>query len=270
MSKVILLTGATDGIGLATAEKLVAAGHHLLIHGRSESKLKSVEENLKALNKGSVESFCADLSDFADIERLRATITKKFSHIDVLINNAGIYKTDKPLTKNNLDIRFVVNTVAPYMLTKGLLPIMSQSGRIINLSSAAQAPVDLDALVGKKHIEEQFNVYAQSKLALVMWSRHLAAQPSENMPDIISINPGSLLASKMVKEGFGIEGNDLNIGADILVKASSSRDFSNVSGQYFDNDSGRFSDPHVFALDKNNCELLVNRIEDLIKQIQTN
>lgn len=270
MSKVILLTGATDGIGLVTAEKLVAAGHHLLIHGRNENKLKSVEGKLKALNNGSVNSFCADLSDFSDIENLLTAITKKFSHIDVLINNAGIYKTDKPLTKNNLDIRFVVNTIAPYILTKRLLPLMNQSGRIINLSSAAQAPVDLDALAGKKHIEEQFNVYAQSKLALIMWSRHLAAQPSANKPDIISINPGSLLASKMVKEGFGIEGNDLNIGADILVKASNSKDFANMSGQYFDNDSGRFSDPHVFALDKNNCELLVNRIEDLIKQIQTN
>jgi len=207
MSKVILLTGATDGIGLTTAEKLVSQGHQLLIHGRNREKLKTVEEKLSALNLGpvtsSIKSYRADLSDFSQINTLAKTLINDHSHIDIIINNAGIYKTPNPITQDNLDSRFVVNTFAPYLLTKHLLPLMNKTGRVINLSSSAQAPVDLEALIGKHHIEETFNVYAQSKLAITMWSRHLALTLGNNKPMIIAVNPGSLLASKMVKEGLG-------------------------------------------------------------------
>ena len=95
------------------------------------------------------------------------------------------------------------------------MPIIDASGVILNVSSAAQAPVDIEAL-------EQFRAtgdmeaYAQSKLAITDWSRYLANELTDG-PSVISVNPGSLLATKMVKEGFGDEGKDLSIGADILV-----------------------------------------------------
>ncbi|MFY0641714.1 MAG: SDR family NAD(P)-dependent oxidoreductase [Bermanella sp.] len=264
MSKKILLTGATDGIGLLTAKKLVSLGHDVLIHGRNLEKLKAVEEDLKSLEAGSVESFQADLSDFKDIKKLINEITSQHKHIDIIINNAGIYKTNTPITKDNLDVRFVVNTFAPYLLTKKLLPLMNSDGCVVNLSSAAQAPVDFNAMKGRNTISDQFSAYAQSKLALTMWSRHLALELAENGPAIIAVNPGSLLASKMVKEGFGVAGNDLNIGADILIKLALSQEVKASSGLYFDNDLGGFSNPHVDALSTKKCAAVVKAMDDIL------
>lgn len=266
MSKKILLTGATDGIGLITAEKLITLGHTVCIHGRNEGKLQQVKTKLDALNAGKVISYCADLSDLKAVDNLANTVLEHHTHIDVIINNAGIYKTPNPITKNNLDVRFVVNTLAPYLLTKKLLPLLDNTGRVINLSSAAQEPVDIDALTGNSHLKEQFSAYAQSKLAITMWSRHLADTLGKNSPMIIAVNPGSLLASKMVKEGFGIAGKDINIGADILIRISLSDEFDNKSGQYFDNDRGEFSKPHPDALDNNKCQALVIAMEGLLAQ----
>jgi NAD(P)-dependent dehydrogenase (short-subunit alcohol dehydrogenase family) len=107
--------------------------------------------------------------------------------------------------------------------------------------------------------------YAQSKLALTMWSFALAEELSKNKSMIVALNPGSLLGSKMVKEGFGIQGKDLFIGAEILVRASLSEEFTNASGKYFDNDIGKFSTPHLDALDKEKCKAVVSVLEDLVK-----
>ncbi len=84
---------------------------------------------------------------------------------------------------------------------------------------------------------DDMGAYAQSKLAITMWSR-IMAEKLKDGPMIVAVNPGSLLASKMVKEGFGVAGNDLSIGADILTRATLSDEFANASGKYFDNDSG--------------------------------
>lgn len=261
MVKTILLTGATDGIGFETAKKLVANGHNLLIHGRSPAKLNQVLDQLNQLSgAGEVEGYLADLSDLSAVATLAAEVKANQSHIDVLINNAGIFKTPNPITANGQDIRFVVNTLAPYLLTQQLMPLMNSSSRVVNLSSAAQAPVDLDALSGKKLIGEEFSAYAQSKLAITIWSREMAKTEG---PAVIAVNPGSLLASKMVKEGFGVVGKDLSIGADILIRAALSDEFASASGKYFDNDSGQFADPHPEVFDP----VKVRKVMDIIQQL---
>ncbi len=257
MKKTILLTGATDGIGLATAQKLVTLGHHVLIHGRNEEKLSSTKAQLLSLEKGAVDSYRADLSDFSRVAAMAGAIANDFKQIDVIINNAGVYKTNTPITEYGQDLRFAVNTLAPYLLSTRLVSSLAEGGRVINLSSAAQAPVELDALQGKYPIQDPFNAYSQSKLAITMWSRHLAQVYGKDGPIIVAVNPGSLLASKMVKEGFGIPGKDINIGADILVKASVSDTFARSSGLYFDNDIGDFSAAHPDTQDKNKCEKLI-------------
>ena len=166
MTKKILLTGATDGIGLVTARKLIEQGHHVLIHGRNATKLAAVEQELAAMHVGVVESYLADLSNMADVLAMAQAVAQKHNQIDVLINNAGILKTPQTMTADGLDIRFVVNTLAPYLLTQKLLPLMGDAGRVVNLSSAAQAPVNLDALNGKVPLHDDMAAYAQSKLAI--------------------------------------------------------------------------------------------------------
>ncbi|MBU2867564.1 SDR family NAD(P)-dependent oxidoreductase [Pacificibacter marinus] len=243
MTKTILITGSTDGIGLLTAQTLVAEGHVVLLHGRNAAKLEAAAKTIA----GPVEQYLADLSDMADVHALASAIRAKHSQIDVVINNAGILKVPNPVTKGGYDLRFMVNAIAPYVLTRELLPIIAKDGRVVNLSSAAQAPVDLDALHGRRQLSDM-DVYAQSKLALTIWSREMAKTLPDG-PAIIAVNPGSLLASKMVKEGFGIAGNDLSIGANILRDAALDASFAKASGAYFDNDSQLFAQPHAAALD---------------------
>lgn len=267
MSKTILLTGATDGIGLETAKKLIVAGHHLLLHGRNPDKLAAVQGELAALDPDArLETYVADLSNLAEVEALAEAIAQQHEHLDVVINNAGIFRTSETLTPAGLDVRFVVNTLAPYLLTQKLSPLLDQTSRVVNLSSAAQAPVDLQALAGRSRLEAMA-AYSQSKLALTMWSFYLANQYQQRSPHgpmVVAVNPGSLLASKMVKEGFGVAGNDLSIGADILVRAALSAEFADANGKYFDNDAGRFNTPHTDALNATKCESLIQAIEALL------
>lgn len=267
MRKTILITGATDGIGFETAKIFAASGHYLLLHGRSESKLAAAKEKLLALNKDvEIEVYRADLSNLIAVRSLASDIKQNHSKLDVLINNAGVFKIPNPVTDDGYDQRFIVNTVAPYLLTKLLLEIIPVSGRVINLSSAAQAPVDLEAFSGRKNLSDS-NAYAQSKLGITMWSFALANSTESHGVGIIAVNPASFLASKMVKEAYGAQGHDLSIGARILVRAALNEDFAEASGRYFDNDSGDFAAPHRDALDASKNEALISAIDELIEKL---
>ncbi len=261
--KTILLTGATDGIGLETAKQLVSQGHQILLHGRSQEKLRDAVSTLRTIDsKSKIQTYCADLSNFKHINSMLEEIVKQHQKIDVIINNAGVLKAPKTITVDGLDLRFVVNTFAPYIITKKLLPLLASDGRIINLSSAAQAPIDLDAMAGKRVLNDDFQAYAQSKLAITIWSQQMATQLTPNQV-IVAVNPGSMLASKMVKEGFGVQGNDLKVGADILIKAALSDEFAEASGRYFDNDSKRFALPHPDAQNETKCLQVMSDVNSI-------
>lgn len=266
MQKTILITGSTDGIGLETAKILVSQGHHLLLHGRNPQKLNKVEKMLSELpGSGRVESYLSDLSYMADVEALAVAVAARHSKIDGLINNAGVYNSANIVTKDGLDLRFAVNTIAPYLLTQRLVHLLGYSGRVVNLSSAAQAPVDLNALLGKSNLSDGM-AYAQSKLALTMWSRDMALSLKDKGPAVIAVNPASMLGSKMVKEAYGVAGADLSIGADILCRAALSDEFADASGKYFDNDIGQFASPHPDALDPKKTQELVSVIETILAE----
>ena len=261
MTKTILITGATDGIGLATATELISRGHRVLIHGRSAAKLEATAKAFTTASRvGPVQAYRADLSVMSEVESLAEAVAARHESLDVLINNAGVFKVPSPVTPEGLDVRFVVNTFAPAVLTRKLLPLLNASGRIVNLSSAAQAPVDLDAMAGRKKLAD-FDAYAQSKLALTMWSRALAQELGDAGPVVLAVNPGSLLATSMVKEAFGSARSDVSVGVDILVRAALSDEFAGASGQYFDNDAGRFADPHPDALDVRKSKPVVECID---------
>lgn len=260
MSKTILITGATDGIGLETAKRLLPLGHTLLLHGRSEKKLEALATTLNAPEQ--IDTYIADFSDLSAVKAMADSIAEKYSHLDVIINNTGVLKIAQPKTLDGFDVRFVVNTFAPHVLTSKLMPLMNKQSRVVNVSSAAQSPVDIAFLQGQKQVQaDDLAIYAQSKLAITMWSNYMANRQTENHPLFVAVNPGSLLASKMVKEGFGMEGKDIGIGADILIRAAVSDEFEQSNGLYFDNDLGAFADPHADALDSSKCEQVVSAIQ---------
>ncbi len=264
MKKNILITGATDGIGLETAKMLATGGHSLMLHGRSEEKLKKAKDEVCAVNADAViKTYVSDFADLNSVKRMAQDILKENSSIDVIINNAGVFvEGGNPLTKDGYDLRFSVNTIAPYVLTKILLPAMNTDGRVVNLSSAAQATVDFASLANHRVFSAN-DGYAQSKLAITMWSMSLA-ETHPSGPIFIAVNPKSFLGSKMVKVAYGREGYDLRIGADVLCRAAISDEFADANGKYFDNDYGVFSDPHPFAMEECNRKKLIEILEVIL------
>ena len=258
--KVILITGATDGIGRETAHALAAKGHRLLVHGRGAEKLAAVAEETGGA------PFQADLSDMDAVRALAdavaAAVTDGTGRLDVLVNNAGVLKLPDPRLPSGLDARFAVSTLAPYLLTKRLLPLMGPGARVVNLSSAAQAPVDFAALRGERDLRDM-EAYAQSKLALTAWTAALARGLGPDGPVVVAVNPGSLLATRMVREGFGASGNDVRIGVDILVRAALSDAFAEATGRYFDNDAGAFGPPHPDADDPAKADAILRAVDEM-------
>ncbi len=259
--KTILLTGATDGIGLATAKMLAPMGHRLLLHGRDISKLEKVRAELSSLTEN-VEIFAADLAVLTELGELAAELGKKFKAIDVIINNAGVFMVENSRTPDGLDARFAINTIAPYVLTKKLLSVLTAESRVVNLASAAQAPVNFAALAHYTPLSPD-DAYAQSKLALIMWSLEMAKNYPHG-PMVVAVNPKSFLGSKMVQEAYGRKGYDLTIGADILVRAALSLEFAAANGKYYDNDIEAFASPHPFALNENNRLKLISFLDGFL------
>ena len=266
MKKNIFITGSTDGIGKLTALNLAKKGHQLFIHGRNSEKVfNTVNELKKTSNNENIFGFTADFSNLNQVIDLAKSIKKEVKNIDVLINNAGIFKSSDKIDVN-LDVRFVVNYLAPYTFTEHLIPILkkSTSPRIINLSSAAQTSVDLEALKGNASLSTQES-YAQSKLALTMWSFNLAK--IEKDITVIAVNPGSLLNTKMVKEAYGNHWSSADKGANILTDLALSENITELSGSYFDNDRGSFGRAHNDAYDQQKTETLIRTTEELLASI---
>lgn len=266
MAKTIIITGSTDGIGKLTALKLAKEGHIIYVHGRSETKVNSVvAEIIKTSKNKNIKGFVADFSDLEAVKKLANQIKTEIPKIDILINNAGIFKNSISQTKEGLDIRIVVNYLAPYILTQTILPNIkkSEEPRIINLSSAAQASVSEGVLKGYEKVSYN-NSYAQSKLALTMWSLHLAKKEANIV--VIAVNPGSLLNTKMANEAYGQHWSSAEKGVNILHDIALSEEYKNDSGKYFDNDKGDpkgyFSLAHADAydIDKTNKLLEITNI----------
>ncbi len=266
--KRILITGATDGIGLETAKSFAKQGYSLILHGRNAQKLEEIKKIFLQNNSSlEIDLYQADFSNLKAVHKMAEKLVSDGKVIDVLINNAGIYTLpeEESITNDNLDIRFEVNTIAPYILTNKILPLLAKDGRVINLASAAQAPVDFNALQNKDMLMplDADMAYAQSKLALMMWTMEMAEEAKKFSSErvFVSVNPKSFLGSKMVRQAYGRQGFNLKIGADILYDAALSEEFKYANGMYFDNDYASFSNPHPFAQDKAKRTILIKILD---------
>ncbi|MEO1051394.1 MAG: SDR family NAD(P)-dependent oxidoreductase [Bacteroidota bacterium] len=264
--KTILITGSTDGIGKLAAIKLAKDGHQMLLHGRNNEKLQRTVSEIKASsNNENIVGFTADLSDFTSVKKMIAGLSDEVYKIDVLVNNAGVFKSSVRSTQGGLDLRFAVNYFAPYLLTHDLITLLKKSSapRVINLSSAAQSSVSITALKGEETISEQ-EAYAQSKLALTMWSFHLSQK--FDFLNVIAVNPGSLLNTRMVQEAYGQYWSSADKGANILHELAISSLYSTSTGKYFDNDKGAFGKAHIDAYDEEKIAMLISETEKILNK----
>ncbi|MEM1408602.1 MAG: SDR family NAD(P)-dependent oxidoreductase [Bacteroidota bacterium] len=265
MTKKIVITGSTDGIGKLAAFQFAKAGHHVCIHGRSTEKVDTVISEIKSEFAMEASGVVGDLSSFGSLKKLAEDISSNLPVIDVLINNAGVFHSPKVQNEEGLDLRFMVNYLAPYYLTQELKPLLekSEKPRVLNLSSAAQSPVSPEILSGERQGAVQ-ETYAQSKLALTMWTFEFARL----YPKIVTIavNPGSLLNTKMVQEAYGQYWSSADKGADILFDLAVNEVHENNSGKYFDNDRGVFAKAHSEAYSVSKTDALISMTEKILKQ----
>ena len=240
----ILITGATDGLGERVATDLAGKGATLLLHGRDPDKGRRVQEKIcEATGNDRLHYFNADLSSLAAVDALAASVAKSWLRLDVLINNAGLGAAPDPKRRETstegFELRFAVNYLAPFLLTKRLLPLLrstaEQTGeaRIVNVASAAQRAVDFDDVMLEKNYDGM-RAYSQSKLALVMFTFDLAEELSGTGVTANALHPASLMDTKMVREWFGSPRTTVEEGARYVERLAVADKLKGVSGLYYD------------------------------------
>jgi NAD(P)-dependent dehydrogenase (short-subunit alcohol dehydrogenase family) len=234
--QIIFITGATDGIGKLTALQLAKQNAHVLIHGRNETKVANVINEIKNITGNqNIEGFVADLSSLEEVRKLADNILEKHNSVDVLINNAGVGTADKRYGKDGTELRFAVNYLAPFLLTHLLLPALKNAApsRIVNVASAGQAPIHFDDIMLEKNFDGT-TAYCRSKLALIMFTIDLAEQLKKENVTVNSLHPGTYLDTNMVRESGITPWGKPETGADAEVFLATSSQLENVAGKYFD------------------------------------
>ena len=143
--KTILVTGSTDGLGLATARRLASMGASVLVHGRHPQKLERVLVGLPSGQGDGAHCYLADLSSLDETRRLARHVASEHGRLDVLINNAGVVIQERRLSRDGHELTFAINYLSHFLLTLELLPLIeSGGGRVVNVASIGQRAIDFD------------------------------------------------------------------------------------------------------------------------------
>ena len=236
----ILITGSTDGLGEATAERLLRLGATVLVHGRSPQKLERALAKLGADRGAPVRGLLADLGSLEHVRRLARDVEREADRLDVLVNNAGVAIMDRRReSKDRFELTFAVNYLSHFLLTAELLPLLRRSttGRIVNVSSIAQAAVDFEDPMGESSYEG-FRAYSQTKLAQIMFTFELAERlrrAGEARITVNAVHPATLMDTQMLRKSFSRAGTaDVSKGVQSLSRLVADPALDDVSGRYFD------------------------------------
>jgi retinol dehydrogenase-14 len=248
-NKVILITGSTDGIGRQTAVELAALGATVLVHGRNQARGKVVVEEIQtSTGNQKVDLFIADLASLKQVRELAAEIQRRYDHLDVLLNNAGIFMNERKLTEDGFEMTYAVNHLAPFLLTNLLLDLLKKSApsRIVTVSSVAhtRGRIDFENLQAEKTFGGYY-AYALSKLANVLFGHQLARQLEGTGVTSNCLHPG-VIGTKLLRAGFNMPGASTSDGAETLIHLASSPDVEHVTGKYFQNKISISSSPVTY------------------------
>jgi NAD(P)-dependent dehydrogenase (short-subunit alcohol dehydrogenase family) len=205
--KQILITGSTNGIGLAAAEALAALGANLAIVGRSKTRTRIASARIRAAagREATVATFIADLSSQASVRRLAAEVLARYPKLDVLVNNAGAMYGTRQLTKDGIELTWAVNHLAPFLLSKLLLHRLKESApaRIITTASQAHqgAHIPFDDLNAERSYRG-FGRYCETKLANILFTTELARRLDGTGVTANCFYPG-LVATVPRRDGSG-------------------------------------------------------------------
>ncbi|MFW5710429.1 MAG: SDR family oxidoreductase [Spirochaetia bacterium] len=238
----ILITGASDGIGKETARQLVHQGHSIVLVGRDNHKSRSARSELQAEADSEVDLLTADFASMESVSLLADKVKESFPDLQVLVNNAAVIRTERVVTADGFEETFAVNYLAHFLLTYKLLDILRNNApsRVVNVSSMVHesGSIDFDDL----HSERSYNpsrVYAQSKVAMVLFTRELHARYFQAGVSSNALHPG-VIKTKLLHVLFS-GGESVEKGAQTSVFLAASDEVEGVSGKYFVNRKPAFS-----------------------------
>lgn len=267
--RVVLVTGSTDGIGRASARALAAGGMTVIVHGRSKPRVDAAVISLQQELPGATfHGVSFDLGSLAAVRKGAGEILERFPALHVLVNNAGIFSTERTLTRDDIELTLAVNHVGPFLLTQLLIERLIASGtpdapaRVIDVASVAHTR-------GRIHLDDLslasawtgYAAYAQSKLANVMHAYSLAAQHEPDKLVAYSLHPG-VVATKLLRQGFGpVSGSSTDLGAKTTVLLAGATEVTSPSGSYYAD--GVVAQPAPQALDEDMWKSLWSATEQL-------
>jgi NAD(P)-dependent dehydrogenase (short-subunit alcohol dehydrogenase family) len=244
--KVVVITGATSGIGEVAARRLAAMGARIVLVARDKARGEAALAGLRNVDSRIAHSIhYGDLARLAEMKRLAVEISAAEPRIDVLINNAGAIFGSRQVTEDNLELTFAVNHMAYFVLTKGLRErlLASAPARVINTASNAHTGrlLDFDDLQSERKFSGM-NVYGRSKLCNILFTRELSRRWSGTGITANCLHPG-FVASRFGDGSGGFLARVMGLaktfaispekGAETIVYLAASPDVNNISGEYF-------------------------------------
>jgi retinol dehydrogenase 14 len=254
--KTVLITGATSGIGLATARSLAAAGADLILLCRDLQRGTTVRDELAKTALNTPDLVIADLSSQHQIRDAAKDLHARYDHLDVLINNAGAVFAKREMSPDGIEMTFAVNHLAPFLLTNLLREMLAAApqGRVVTVSSEAHARrLDFDNLQSETH-HQFLKAYAASKTANILFTYELARRlgGTQVTANVVSPGPsrtgfgdnltGAAAALPKVMKTMPFFHSAEN-GSRVVVYAAAEPSLSAASGQFFMKNKPRKSKP---------------------------
>ena len=233
--RTILISGSTDGVGRHVAERLASPNVLVLVHGRDSVRGAAVVDAI-ARKGGSAHFYRADLASLSEVRDLANSLRNDHSHIDAVINNAGIAHVrndERRLSADGYELHFAVNYLAGFLLTNLLLPSLGRRrpSRIVNVVSLGQQPIDFEDVMLEKGYTA-WRAYCQSKLAQVMFTFDLAHAFSGVTANCL--HPASLMDTPLVRAAGLVPATTVEEGGNAILALATSPKMTGRTGLYFD------------------------------------
>jgi NAD(P)-dependent dehydrogenase (short-subunit alcohol dehydrogenase family) len=269
--KVYMVTGVTSGLGKAIALELAKTGETVILVARDPQRAAQVEKEISAATQNpNLDVQICDLSNLSSVRNLATIVNSRYNHLDLLINNAGVYKRTRQTTLDGYETMFVTNHLGPFLLTYLLMDrlLASGSARIINITAPSTTQLDFDDLQGEKKFTS-LNAFGATKTANLLFTFELARRLANTGITVNAIHPG-LVKSGIMKEAFAplriltqLFSSPPTRAAQEVVRIATSPEFEKTTGKFLHN--GQEVEPSSYSLDPANQARLWEISEALTK-----
>jgi NAD(P)-dependent dehydrogenase (short-subunit alcohol dehydrogenase family) len=232
--QVILVTGATDGLGRGVAADLASRGATVLLHGRSPERLERTLAELRdETGSDKLRTYRADFASLAEVRAMAAEVAANEERLDALVNNAGIgFLPQREFSQDGVELVLQVDYLAGYLLTRELLPLIQASApsRIVFVASAGQAPIDFDDPMMDRGYDAG-RAYCQAKLAQINQTMDMAGRLDGDVA-VTALHPSTFMPTKILGPGMDPR-STVQEGIDATVRLVADPELEGVTGVYF-------------------------------------